>query len=660
MGILDVVGQPSVALHKEDILNTIPFTARNADGSSKDKQSVKNIKTAFRQMLNFNLLDESSLHRELVVEFNDVVSRVRKFSKTAEAPSSSVNWPAYLSFINDAAKDIVKRDATDLDKLDFKQTLRYFLHIRFGSHLSNWSLNQAAKKLCDEHGLYLSTDNVYRWLRSQNKPHGRSALEQIKSLDDVLGANGMLLSKVKQAYFDDKEHVAKDPDDVVEIPESLAIDISDYVAWRKNGTKPKLKGYLSDARSKERTARAKIASLSRLTANTWQQSSSGDYASELRFYSNVKLFIRFLKAEHPERVASLRLDDFFDHELISGFVGFIKERGIHTSGILFLEWIKLESTRNSFVSLYCRSPYISDDGSSLALMEEWLSELEFVRSEVLLDLKELYSTKEDLDGARNVEWILEKNAPWKVINKISGHLRKNALNSSTPYSDYRSSILFDLLSVCPLRIGNYCAMLWKGELDSSEIRELLNQEVCALFWNKRNKQYELFVHKNMLKNRKSKKISSIRQPLPSKFNHRVDEYLFFRAGVLEANEWSSEHLFTVIKFANNEKVSETWRNKGGVLDLSLKPATLGSQLARRTKAIIDFYFSEEAVESGINPHSMRHLMASTYLRDNPHDYTGLATLLMDDLNTVIRVYAKRNDRDNHNKLADWWDKNSNE
>ena len=54
---------------------------------------------------------------------------------------------------------------------------------------------------------------------------------------------------------------------------------------------------------------------------------------------------------------------------------------------------------------------------------------------------------------------------------------------------------------------------------------------------------------------------------------------------------------------------------------------------------------------GINPHAMRHLMATLFLRYNNDNYSVLATLLMDDLATVMGVYAKRSDHANHEKIS---------
>lgn len=50
---------------------------------------------------------------------------------------------------------------------------------------------------------------------------------------------------------------------------------------------------------------------------------------------------------------------------------------------------------------------------------------------------------------------------------------------------------------------------------------------------------------------------------------------------------------------------------------------------------------------------MRHLMATLYLKDHPKDYTGLATLLMDELTTVTNIYAGRNDKENHEEIESW-------
>jgi integrase len=83
------------------------------------------------------------------------------------------------------------------------------------------------------------------------------------------------------------------------------------------------------------------------------------------------------------------------------------------------------------------------------------------------------------------------------------------------------------------------------------------------------------------------------------------------------------------------------------------PETSFSKRFKNNTYTATCYLFPEINSEGINPHAMRHLSATLYLRDNPKDYIAVSTMLMDTLETVIRVYAKIDNRKNSESIHTW-------
>lgn len=639
-------------LTADEIRSAIPTACIKEDGSLKSEGSISNLQSCFNQMLSIGLLSDECLVEQLLVDFDSTLELVRGI---ASKDTNKRVWRSYLNDIQTAA--VAAADLKDLSigNKNFSEALTICLKRKFGEHLSNHKL---CYEMNGELGLAKTNDNVYRWMTGKGLPAKADSIALVKKMDTFFNANGVLLSKVKATFFRKNELTqAKPPSEIIELPHALQKDIEAYVEWRKGGAKPSSpEGYLFNCSARTKDDRRKVTLLSRLVVDKWQLASTGMCHSEHRFIKTVTLFARYVKETFPDRLNELRLSYLFDHDYVSGFINYIKNRGTIRIGIQALEWMKSECVPNKYISLSCRSNHMEEGLTPLQCMDEWLDELNFLHTELKIDLKEMEDLVVKLDGARNVEWILAKDTPWYYINEMSNLLFNNIGISPRPYRDARVSMLFDMLTVNPVRISNMCSLVWKGSLSSVDIRKLQNEEICALLFDRELDRFVLFVHKEQLKNRSSKKLNSIYQPYPKSMTNKIKSYLNIREDHLNSYDWVSDVFFPVAVF--NDKETEAKRTDAeGNVDLSMPANGLGNHLSRRTKAICDYFFPEEEVPSGINPQGMRHLMASLYLKDHPEDYTGLATLLMDDLNTVISIYAKRDDRGNHKRIASWAEKN---
>jgi len=177
-----------------------------------------------------------------------------------------------------------------------------------------------------------------------------------------------------------------------------------------------------------------------------------------------------------------------------------------------------------------------------------------------------------------------------------------------------------------LRVKNFGQLQWGGSIRSEDISAI---ETPCLLWLEDKQSYFILVPKKFLKNRKSKAINPIKQPVPFFLNGRIRTYLDYRSKYLKKTDNPSNLLF----YSTTNALSTIYE--------------------LYTRAIIAQIWPERKGLYGINIHAMRHLAATLYLADNKKDYVGLATLLNDDLKTVIDVYAKRNDTENALEIRNW-------
>lgn len=618
-------------LTADAIRKEIPLVSKKGDGTFKSEGAIKNIISGFNQMIKRGLLSEDCLLTQMESEFTLIQNKVLQYSKLH---SEAKSWPSFLNTIRAAGNSLVQFDTQNMT---FRDTFRVLAKRELGVHLSDWQLVSELAKLEPS----FNETSLWGWLNGRRHPYATSA-DTVNKLDKILNANGALNNKTKQAYIKPKKDLGakKEKIDTVPLSDELQAEVDMYCAWQTLGIKPPKMSYLADSLAKTKGQKRKIRQLKNVKSSKWQTSSLGEVTSAFKVNNQIQLFAKYIKSSHPERLADLSLSTPFNHELLEGFCEYGRSRMIISSTLEFLSWLSSECGENSYASVYLRSEAVDCED-----IDDWLSELSLLKKDIKIASDSLIEDKVTLDGARNVEWILNKENSFDYINTISDALWTDAKYSIgyTNYSNTSTALIFDVLLSCPVRFGNVASLLWKGRLSEKEVYELHKTEICAVYWDISKEHYVLFVHKQQLKNRRAKKINSIIQPLPH-LTDKIDKYIEVRNHHLASKGWSADFFFVKVNLYGKPADS---------IPPSLQRTYMGTSFSSHTKAVIDHHFPEENVDCGINPHGMRHLTASLYLRDNPDDYTGLATLLMDNLNTVINTYAKRADKDNHNKISQW-------
>ena len=619
ISVPEELSQPVLTV--EAIRKTLPYVCLKDDGSSKSKGSIKNILAGFNQMLKVGLLDESRLALQMESEFQLTLQCVREHAKLHK----KTQWPSFLNDVRAAANEIINFDTSNMT---FSQTLTVLAGKYFGVSISKTTLSKLLTQLEPS----VSKGTYYSWMTGQSVPKYQRTVDSVLSLDIKLNANGSLKNKVKKSFIihSEKENISSTLTKTAFIlPSLLEQEMNEYIDFRVNDTKPKNMSYLKNETPSSKIEKRKIRQLKSINNVEWAEGTASYFKDQIIFLA------KYIKEEHPEEFQSISLTTFFNHDLVEGLEKYIIQKGTISFGLRLINWLKSECAKNRYVSNYL---YSMDEFTSN--IDDWIEELELLNIDFKQMTKRLEKHYDILEGSRNVEWILEKSEPLKYVNKISEGLWHEANYSAIPISPTASAIIFDMLIPCPIRGKNLSDLEWLGKLSSSEIRNLHKTETCALYFDTNKQCYTIFVHKEKLKNRKSTTIKSIIQPLPHLFD-KFEQYLSVRKKHLDSKGWVTNILFPLMKIAAN------------IIDFKLDSGGIGNLLSKATKSVINTHFPEENISHGINPHGMRHLSASLFLRDNPENYTGLATLLMDNLETVTRIYAKRDDVGNHEKIANW-------
>jgi integrase len=623
-------------LTADAIRNTLPQVCLTDDGSPKSEGSIKNILAGFNQMLKAGLLDESRLAQQMEEGF----ALTKKSVQQHEAIHGKKSWPSFLNDVRSAANEIINFDTS---KMTFSETLTALSNKYFGGLLSKVKLSEKLEELEPS----IKSVTFRNWLSGKYHPQAAESIKAINSLDIKFNANGALSCKVKQSIRDGKKEVSSPKEEVVLLPKLLKEDMDAYISFRKSGIKPNIdKSPYLNIKPTSKIENRKLKQLKILHDNTVEDITANNYMAYAR------LFAKFIKKEYPDKFKSLRLSALFNHDYLDDFTNYIVNRGTITTGILYFRWIKSECDKNTYASVF-----VSSEDEFCEGIDDWLEDLDFLKIDIKNKITKIEIDFEELDGARNVEWILDKKDPFYYVNQISEGLWREATCSVKPASETFSAMIFDILIPCPIRKKNLASLRWVGSLSDYEIRKLHKEKTSALYFNQAENNYVIYCHKSQLKNKKAKSINSIIQPLP----HLTDKFnrlLLVRQNHIEKYKWETDILFPMLLMPNKPAKSRIDKD-GNIINFKMSGASIGALLSSATKGIINIFFPEENVERGINPHGMRHLSASLYLKDNPDSFTALATLLMDTLETVTRIYARRDDLGNHVRIANWASRKTN-
>jgi hypothetical protein len=588
----------------------------------KKPGSIANIKSTLSQLITLGLLDDDQLFLNLGDNFDLTKIKVKEYiTRTGK----NKDWPTYLNDIKKAFLIVKTESFADVHKLSFANSLIYFTEKYYGKKKETYEL---IKLLSEDTEIPIGP--LATWFYGKCMPEKSISFERIKVIDSFLNAGNIIYKSCGLAPPTINKSVYRKK--ALPISESLQKEADQYIAWRKDRLLPEHKSKLVNA-IKDRTIRIEDSTIN---DERWNTNPAGVCSSETAFNTRIRGYFNILSEKLNKDLSEFKFVDLFNHDYINIYINSCRTKQIFTTCSSLLGWIISETKAHSYSSIY-----LADDES--IDHNDWKKYLTAINKFVSLNRGILLEGYKALEGARNVNFILSSDEPFYMTNKIIEGLYFNANSTfslSKHINDYKFALAFEVLLVCPLRIANIAHL---KELGSYSERKALfkfkEDKSIGIYFNETKSSYYLYVHLDNLKNNKSENISDIHIDighLSDKYEHLINKRNEFFE---KKPEFKSNFIFG-------------FRTKSGSNVETVNSRALASSFKRITKKIIQAYFPDEDSD-GINPHAMRHLAASLFLRDNPENFLALATLLMDDIDTVMKKYAHRDDSLYSKKLSAW-------
>ncbi|GAC35646.1 hypothetical protein [Paraglaciecola polaris] len=626
--------------HKYDAstlpLITVDDVRQQIELIEKSAGSIKNIKAGFNKMLQIGLIDGDRLQEQFSSKgFPLTLLEVKNW---VAQNNTNKQWP---SFLNDIKQAISGFTFSISDDSSFADTIRFFAYRKLGSHLSD-------KKIADEivkseflpnvEGQHesltrLNFANSYvSWLKGRYRSSTGDFQPRFKCMDDFLGAGGRILEKgmflvlLHRNTGQGGSNGSLSPS--LDLPDFIEKEIEVFSRWKIQSSRPKDPVQFSNLNTqKKREIRA--------TNNSpWTIDSDGISNSKNGFKVKVKSAYTYSSCINES--LKFNLQSIFDTEFLEGFTSWSLKKGAPGATIKFLEWVISEAKPNTFTSHYS----IPEDCHSY---NEWIEELSYICFIAKEKINEIKSNYVAMDGKRNVNFIINANDPWSAYFDLVDMIKKIISIKGYSLWSHASYLAFRWMIYAPLRVRNISMLKWLGVVSEKELIRFEENKEIGIFKLAESGEFGVFVHKSHLKNKGSSAAESIYQEFPG-MKCDFDNYLKIR-------ERESLKLGVTTELWAFGVSDRAFNGAGG----RVRPTHVGNELVKITQQALSVLYPDEH-NPGINPHAMRHLAATLFLNDNPENYTGLATLLMDRLDTVIAVYAKINNKQNAKKIREWANK----
>lgn len=616
-----------------DSIITVDDVRQQIDMLDKTEGSRKNIKSGFNKMLQHGFIDCNKLQEQ----FSSEGFPTLLFDVKAWVSKSGVNkqWP---SFLNDIKAAVSNYTFSISEESSFVDTIRFFVHKKIGSHLSdtqvvneivNSSLFPSAFDKSNVKATYLS------WLKGRDVRCVVDLESKLRFFDDYLNANGVILKKGLFFIAINRNSGQKGKNGVLflDLPPILLEELEQFSAWKIASKRPQDPPQFLSLNAREKMkCRASNTSC-------WTLDSDGSCGTKKAVHG-------FLKAAHTYSVTVLERSDFrfcmfFDADFLDGFIGWFVERDALGAASKMLEWVASEAKDNTYTHHYKIPP-------KFATFREWSEELKYISLIINESIRSINSNRVAIDGKRNVRFIIDSASPWIVYQEFLSVMKKIVQVKSGSLWCHASYLAFRWMIYAPLRLRNVSMLKWYGVVSERELLKIKSNESksIGIFQREESGVFGVFVHFSHLKNKGSSSVESIYQEFVG-MDDEFSSYVRLRDSELSRLGVESEYW----AFGVSNSVKE---GVGG----RVRPTHVGNELVKISQQALSVMYPDE-YNPGVNPHGVRHLSATLYLNDNPDDYVGLSTLLMDKLETVLAVYAKVNNKQSALKIRTWANKRMN-
>ncbi len=407
----------------------------------------------------------------------------------------------------------------------------------------------------------------------------------------------------------------------------LKQQIDNYIEYRLNGTLPK-------GATKWSLYTSNVDHLR--VVRKWKKGTTSDERSRKEYNIYFGYLETSNKASKKDMDISMLLnwnylESFYEHRLSDKFGDYVTMR--------FLSEVKSLAYTDSY--MWCYHPMLKpvfikgkefkvNDWDSVTYYSEFLIKN---TSHLIQKLRDNLKEKKNNNshsiqsGRKNAPWFFSKNTTykegWRLLDNLINLLEKKfdladekIKTKKNVLSKLTIATWLSMEKEVPLRVSNSNEIIVLDEKPNHKMLERLyeNRTPCVF---KNGKLWELYCPKSALKNSKSSKITDI-----------------------------EDVLYTTKTSALITKLVNTKNNNGNKL-FSVKWI---DHLLNDTsvRALKEMFPNEEYPP--MNPHVMRHIVATYYINVKEYSINMVAALLMDDPNTVMNVYTENSYTKNWHKI----------
>jgi len=613
----------------EKTLSTNPVTEKEVINSinclDKSPRSIKNIISGYNQMVSLGLFEPTLLANTFVpIEaFNTLVSKVKLFVKENNRNRS---WP---SFLNDIRAAVIKTSTIDVTNMSFSDALFALGQKKYG-RITKIELARSLSK--DDNRICYET--TYRWILGKTIPTMTTTIKKVKDiLDPLLNANGQLGSKLQYPQKK-KEKSNKSLKYHIKQSERYISEVQQFISYKLDNILPKQDKPFESQVTDINLKRAYFCKPER--GRSWKRTSEGIFKSEQNRNEQFSFFFSSLRNLYSDGTDMISIGDLLNDKALEEMTDLaISDEISKNTAIEVLRIAQSECEINSYLSQYY------PDISNYHTFEEWNNYIEYLKIRIKQLIRNIEDVKPDKNGTKNIEFILRKDhiSQLKTHKEILSSMIKHASSYETSsvssmYSHATAAFYQISIFGCPLRCDNFCSLKWLGEIDENKEHQIKCDDKNAYIY-RINNEYRIYVPKGMLKNRANKEITDISRSIEYA-SETISRYLEVRNIYLQSNQTTSEYFF--IDSVRCGRVNR-------------RP--MSNIFSSHTLRAIQNLYPEMNHINGINPQAMRHLCATLYLATHSQDFTGLSTLLMDSLKTVLKIYAKNDHTGNSQVISDW-------
>ena len=382
----------------------------------------------------------------------------------------------------------------------------------------------------------------------------------------------------------------------------------------------------------------------------WTSTPDGEVASATSFLRQLDRYLRWAIATHDLTVDSLDLSLLCTVELLEGYIDDCLTHELYGTLLTFLTPLTgLCDPDTGYLSRYHapQQGWVLADGhatETFTTLADWQAQARYLHQQLkawIKDARHLHREENhdtENHGRRNIDWLLDR--PDTPLQE-SVHDVRLLVDDLCQYAAQRKGAAtlaplqvaawLALSLETPLRISNWCAVQWR---DKAPRRD---DKAPCLWWDAELNCYQLRVPRGWLKNRRGREVEQI----SAKLTHgQAEQVLDQLKLVRQSLGWCGEYLFSQTR-------ASAARAAGGRYSRTALAKSIQAWTGRRARAL----WPDRGIEQGINPHALRHFVA-TYVLEQTGDFRLAATALMDSVAVVMNVYGKNDHSANQRRLGE--------